>query len=370
MHKISINHKTIYISVNKYLFYPYNFLKFEKNDFMKLLLPFLFLPTLLISQSLTVANEPAIGASATLYVCDSNTIDYETVVGNAVSWDYSTISSVNSLTNDITVTDATASPNAASFPNSVKSMNIASSISLFFNNGSGGMSERVSQGFVFSDPSAGDFVITFANDEQQLMTYPFSYGDLLMDNFDGTLETALLPTGPVPAAGAGVATIDGQGTLILPQNSYSNVIRYKLVDTVSATIPLVGVAQLTRKLYEYYDHTVDSLPIFVHLTTTLSSSAINVESTLVLSKEMPQTFSSLSEMDNANIVVYPNPASVSLSINNFDADAYKITNSIGKEVLSGLLNMPKLDISSLDAGNYFVHLISNERTVVKSFIKK
>ena len=80
---------------------------------MKLILnTLLFIPFLTFSQSLDVSNEPAIGDAATLYVCDSNTTDYESITGTGVNWDYSTISSVNSLTNDITITDATLSSNA------------------------------------------------------------------------------------------------------------------------------------------------------------------------------------------------------------------------------------------------------------------
>ena len=346
-------------------------IKFEKIKFMKLILyTLLFIPFLTFSQSLDVSNEPAIGDAATLYVCDSNTTDYESITGTGVNWDYSTISSVNSLTNDITITDATLSPNAANFPTSVKALNIASSISMFFNSGTGGMSERVSQGFVFSDPGAGDFVVSFSNDDQKLMSYPFVVGDVISDIFDGTLETALLPTGPVPANGAGIATVDGEGTLALPLNSYTNVIRYKLQDSVIATIPLVGVAQLNRTLYEYYDHSVSNLPIFVHLTTSLASSAFNVSSTIVLSKEMPQTFSGLNSINAVDVIVYPNPSSNELTISNLNAGFYEITNSIGQKVASGLVKNSKLDISKLDAGSYFVHLISDKRTVVKSFIKK
>tara|TARA_Y100001933_G_C18900009_1_gene522117 strand:- start:37 stop:1053 length:1017 start_codon:yes stop_codon:yes gene_type:complete len=338
---------------------------------MKLLLnTLLFIPFLTFSQSLDVSNEPAIGEAATLYVCDSNTTDYESITGTGVNWDYSTISSVNSLTNDISITDATLSTNAGSFPTSVKALNIASSISMFFNSGTGGMSERVSQGFVFSDPGAGDFVVSFSNDDQKLMTYPFVVGDVITDIFDGSLETALLPTGPVPANGAGVATVDGQGTLVLPLNTYNNVIRYKLKDSVLATIPLVGVAQLNRTLYEYYDHSVSNLPIFVHLTTSLVSSAFNVSSTIVLSKEMPQIFTGLHSMNTVDVSVYPNPSSNKLSISNFNATSYQITNSLGQKVASGLVENSKLDISKLDAGSYFVHLVSDKITVVKSFIKK
>ena len=85
---------------------------------------------------------------------------------------------------------------------------------------------------------------------------------------------------------------------------------------------------------------------------------------------MPQTFSGLNSVNSVDVIVYPNPSSNELSISNLNAVSYEITNSIGQKVASGLVQNSKLDISKLDAASYFVHLNSDKRTVVKSFIKK
>lgn len=66
-------------------------------------------------QSLTQANEPAIGQSIQMYVCDTTVGNLASVMGNNVTWDYSNIVSDGGATSLINIVSAAQTTNGAFF---------------------------------------------------------------------------------------------------------------------------------------------------------------------------------------------------------------------------------------------------------------
>jgi hypothetical protein len=336
----------------------------------KSLLVFSFLPLFSFAQ-MTTANEPAIGTNTTLYLCDSNTVRYENVTGTGVTWDYSNLLGVQEITKDLSISAVDPSTVDSIFVGATKKYSIGDLLTTYY---SSSATERISQGNIFSEPSLGDVFVNWDIDNQKLNNYPFALNDEIYDPIDGNIISAnpLVPIDTV-ANGGSYSTIDGVGTLKLQQNDYNNVIRYYITDTLNTIIfnAFIGEQAITlvREWYEYYDYTTSNLPIFVVLTIKLSSLVLNNESTLVLSKDMPNDYIGLAENNIGTFDLYPNPADQVLNIKTEGDFNYSVMNVNG-EVLVNNANSKTLDISSFSAGIYFLKLQNNKGVQVKKFVKK
>jgi len=336
----------------------------------KSLLVFSFLPLFSFAQ-MTTANEPAIGTNTTLYLCDSNTVRYENVTGTGVTWDYSNLLGVQEITKDLSISAVDPSTVDSIFVGATKKYSIGDLLTTYY---SSSATERISQGNIFSEPSLGDVFVNWDIDNQKLNYYPFALNDEIYDQIDGNIISAnpLVPIDTV-ANGGSYSTIDGVGTLKLQQNDYNNVIRYYITDTLNTVIfnAFIGEQAITlvREWYEYYDYTTSNLPIFVLLTIKLSSLVLNNESTLVLSKDMPNDYIGLAENNIGTFDLYPNPADQVLNIKTEGDFNYSVMNVNG-EVLVNNANSKTLDISSFSAGIYFLKLQNNKGVQVKKFVKK
>ena len=324
------------------------------------------------AQSLTQANEPAIGETSNMYLCDSFTVAYDGIVGTGVTWDYTGLVGITGQTRLVSVLDATTHANAADFPTSTKVISVESSMSSFINSTA---TERVSQGFVFNEPSLGDIVSKFDVDNEIVVTYPFAYGSTLTDIFSGDVTTG--QTGTTATTGVTYATIDGQGTLNLPFSvSIPNVIRYKIIDTSYTTVLLLGDLEIIRRQYEYYDLANNNLPILTLSKLTIQAPGSTTpisDLSLVLSAYVTAEFLSISENKAIDFRVYPNPSKDIVNINgNFSQNAIgKIIDQSGRILSSFEVNdNATIDLSSFENGMYFLKIIDNELSTTKTLIKE
>ncbi|MEY4602791.1 MAG: hypothetical protein RIT43_83 [Bacteroidota bacterium] len=320
------------------------------------------------------ANEPSVGNLKTMYLCDSLTDPLETVTGNNVTWDYSSIVGINS-TRTIEVIDPATSPYSAQYPTSTKGFSIQGSLTNFYNSTA---TERVSQGFIFEEPSFGLVIATFGTDEQKTVSYPFAYGSTLTDNFAGSLQFDFNGMAQNPTCtGTSYASIDGQGTLLLPSgNTFSNVIRYKIVDTVFTQVSFIVPIDVifVRTQYEYYDLTNDNLPLFTHSFVTISqasSSTPLATQSAVLSSVQPTITTSLTALTEENILIYPNPATEDITISSIGKNTTLFVSDLaGRTILSLETESfnQVIDISELPEGTYL--LTSDRMSSPIKLIKK
>ena len=336
----------------------------------KLLFTLTILPLFSFAQ-MTSVNEPAVGTSATLYLCDSNAVRYENITGGGVTWDYSNLLGVQQITKNLSVSAVNATSVDSIFVGATKKYSIGDLLTTYYNSTT---TERISQGNVFSESNLGDVYVNWNIDNQKLNNYPFALNDEIYDPLDGNIISAnpLVPIDTI-ADGGSYSTIDGVGTLKLQQNDYNNVIRYYITDTLNTVIfnAFIGEQPVTlvREWYEYYDYSTSNYPIFVVLTIKLSSLVLNNESTLVLSKDMPNDYIGLAENNIVKFDLYQNPADQILNINTEGDFNYSVMNVNGEVLVNNAISKT-LDISSFSAGIYFVKLQNTRGVQVKKFVKK
>lgn len=319
------------------------------------------------AQQLDLTNEPAIAEGVMMYVCDSLTDSYASTTGTGVTWDYSQLLGLNGTTKTLEILDATLTADAASFPTSTKVMSIEGVIKNYFNSTA---TERVSQGFVYNEPSLGSVLATFDSDNETTIQYPFVNGDYFTDNFSGMIDFTFngIPQNPT-CSGAIYASIDGQGTLILPSsNTYTNVIRYKSVDTILTQVIFVTAldVELVRTQYEYYDIANNNLPLFVYTIVQFEqqgSTTPLLEQVNVISSIQPLENVGLAKVTNLEFSVYPNPSEGVINFKGiFDANTSAIVYDQSGRVVSTiqtLVNGQSIDLSHLNKGMYLVSLNDN-----------
>mgnify|MGYP000585272621 CR=1 FL=1 len=325
------------------------------------------------AQSLTQANEPAIGESASMFLVDSFATNYAGVTGTNVTWDYSNLAGYENETRMIQVVDPATTADAASFPTSTKAYDLAGTIVTYYTSTSG---ERSSQGFRFTEPTMGDVVSQYDTDELIMVTYPFANGSSLTDAYSGSVSYNIgLPT-TESLSGNAYAWIDGQGTLELPLGvTLTDVIRYKSIDTAYSTAPIIGAVEIIREQYEYYIHSIQNLPVFIHASIKIQQPAAAPlgEVSLVLSYYETEEYVGLEEEDKAQFSVYPNPANDVITIKG------DLTNSTSASVIDQSGRVLKtfnpsinntVNIADLNSGMYILSIESKGTIQTVQIIKK
>lgn len=319
------------------------------------------------AQTLTQANEPAIGTDQTMFLCDSFIVNYENTTGAGVTWDYTGLAAYYGETRNYVIGDATTDPFASDFPTSEKTMVLGVNIATFYTSTA---SERSSQGFVFSEPTIGDVIATFDVNEAKLLEYPFSNGDSFTDAYSGTLYS---PAGTTPLSGEIEVTIDGQGTLNLPNGvSLTDVIRLKSSDS-SYTSTMAGDVIIKRTVYEYYNLSNSDLPVLIIASVEINSLILNNAETIVLYANDPMQYVGVNENTSIDFTVSPNPSSDIVTISgelSNDAVAAIIDQNGRVLMTTAVSNGSTLDISTFENGMYFVKISDNGTSTTKTIVKK
>ncbi len=326
------------------------------------------------SVSMNQNNEPTVGDFKIMYNCDSLTDPLENITGTGVTWNYSQLVGFIG-TKNLEVIDPTTSPYSSIYTTSTRGYSVQGSLTNFYNSTSG---ERQSQGFVFEEPSFGIVIAHFDINEQKTVIYPFAHGDSFTDNFAGNLSFTFNGLDQNPqCTGTSYASIDGQGTLLLPSSTtIENVIRYKIVDTVftqvSFIIPLD--VELIRTQYEYYDLTNNNLPVFTYSSVVIkqANSATPLATQIaILSSVEPTITNIIDTKKENNFTFYPNPTNGAIRLaGNLNNSSAIISDMGGRRVKEfNTLNAgQQIDISDLLIGSYFITILSDGNRTTQKLI--
>lgn len=325
----------------------------------------------------TQMNSPADGDGTTLFVIDSLAPNFAAITGPNATWDYSSYAGYGNETRTITALDAANTTNATSFPNATVSIDLENFLQTYSSNSS---TELTGRGFVYNEPNVGEIIAKFNTDQAKMFEFPMDENSAAInDVFSGDLIYTLPVVGvqTTPLTGKLQAQVDGKGTLILENNSYSNVLRYSVLDTINATVTGLGDIQMVRSQYEYYDHAQSTLPIFIHISVDfgiLGGAALS-SSTLVMSLEDPAGIVGLSKNELAKTSVYPVPATDQLNIelpSSVETATLTMTDVQGRQVYSTVLDASKktIDVSSMKKGMYIVKITSDLTSVTKNVLIK
>lgn len=347
----------------------------------KVLIISLLASTMSFGQSLTQANEPTIGQSVTMYVCDTSAASFASTIGNNVTWDFSNIISDAGATSLLEINSPSQTTNGPVFPNSSKAISFQGALSNYI---SSTPTQRLSEGFVFNDATLGDVIVDLNSNPEKIVAYPFALGNSVSDNFAGNVSFTFNGTLQNPTCnGNSLAKIDGQGTLKLPSNTnLTNVIRYVLVDTISTQVNILpppfppSDIKIIRIQYEYYDITNSTMPAFVYTTIKVlqaGASAPLINQKNVLSSIQPNHTAAVSTLDSDDFIIYPNPSSNgTIQIKGYfnETISLEITDQAGRIVYSNeMLQKEKaIVLNTLIKGLYHAKIKSGAKFVNKKII--
>ncbi|MFA5573520.1 MAG: T9SS type A sorting domain-containing protein [Brumimicrobium sp.] len=316
----------------------------------------------------TYSNSPAIGESIILHEIDSLSPNYEDITGNGAYWDYHTFGS-RAVTRSVSVVDADLVDLNGRFTGSEKAIVIENLLKTYITDNT---AQKIGQGFSFIDPTVGETDAVFDLPGETLYEYPFDFGDLETGNVSGTAYVNFAGTPmELPFSGTYTSEVDGQGTLSLALNEYQNVTRYKISENIEITSPL-GQINLVRKQFEYYDHNISNLPIFLHVSVSLGGFG---DQFLVLSLEDPGSLVSVPTNVLEQINIYPNPAQNIVNVKlpaEIDEATLIIFDVLGNEIknISANQTITSINVEDLNRGTYFVKIATRNNSIIKNVVIK
>jgi hypothetical protein len=310
------------------------------------------------AQTFTAADTLAPGMSTTFYVMDSNAVSMSAITGTGVTWDYSTLTGeVAVLPNTDNVVLASSTSFASTFTNAEYNDDLATFASIFFSNSA---DSTTVYGYVFA-VDAYEVVIHHSINPLKSLTYPISVGSSVSDVTAGAVDVnSGLATGPT--SGTATTTVDGFGTLIVGDDTYTNVIRVKLVENISTSITITPFpadnGTVTRTIYSYYQLATDKQPIFMHGNIVITSTLLNDNYTSVYYSTFPE-YVGVAELNDGDFSVYPNPANSIVTITtDGTADKLNVFNATGQLVASFInpAAIETIDVATLPAGIYVIQV--------------
>jgi hypothetical protein len=263
---------------------------------------------------------------------------------------------------------APAYMNAASnFPGSgMCVLNTADSAGTFFGSDPDGFYlNGVYQPNLFSNPSVGLNISSITFDPGQLLIpTPFSYQDTR--NHTSNFTFSFVPTGiPLPitvtvsSSNIQFMEADGEGTLISPFGTFSNVIRYK---EFTYTVDSTDYSGIINSTVEYSDTTISYTFVKNGPQTVLASVDIDPVTLNSIRASYYDPFSvvGLGE-SNAAPVLYPNPASNQISLSNVRQNStleiFDYTGKLIKSIQSlGMGGRIIMHTEELSPGMYFLRM--------------
>lgn len=311
----------------------------------------------------TQSNEPVMGSSATMYLLDSNAVDYSAVTGTGVTWDYSTTAGIAGETKVVSVALPSATTNGSDYTSSTWAIDIAGFMTSYYTSST---SSRISQGYAFDGGNgAGTVRVVFSGgaNDAVIMNYPYAITNNLTDAFSGNANTDNF--GSLATSGNVDTKFDGQGTLKLnAATTLSNVSRFKLHDIATAVIPIPGFGNviMERTQYEYYTMTSPYLPVLVHATLVITLAGTPTTQHIVMSSVAPDEYLNVAENNKIAFEVYPNPANESVVISGLTGnETIAIVDMAGRTVLTAQNNgtSQTLNVSDFQAGIYNVVVSAN-----------
>jgi hypothetical protein len=252
--------------------------------------------------------------------------------GAAQTWNFSTVPFT--LLGAVNAADVSTSTYRASYPTAnvlYTATTGTNTLYYYFDTTTSGLYEITD---AITSPGIGN---DFSPKPMQLLQFPFHYQDSVSSTFQkvgGNLNTEWV-------------VYDGYGTLILPYNTFSNVVRVKIVHP-TATI--------------YYWYTLNPLTIVLsHNTATNAFSATNPTLTGV------EKFDS----QNSTLHIYPNPAqnNFTIEVSTNEKQTLQLFDINGKLILQqSIQSNTVIDARGLSNGIYYACIINNNSVATKKLV--
>jgi hypothetical protein len=309
--------------------------------------------------TLTAANyNPVAGDAYIATGCDVSTGITPGLSGTGVTWNFGSLIPMTSY-NGISVP-------CASNPNCVPGSNLAvvsttgPLVNSFLTS-----SAKYSQTGIYV--SATDK--TVYTDPLDLLRFPFSYNSTFIDTVEGTITH-----GPITINHQGTVNVlcDGLGTLIVPGNTYYNVLRVH-----SSELFIDSVLYLSSSIDTFQFDTYNWYMPGYHspIMTITFAQQVNGPINYTLASYFARSFTKVADVPNieGSLELFPNPANDELNIKyNARTDGkvrVSLTDILGREaavisneVVAGPQHI-KYNTTNLPKGLYVVHLQSGDESI-------
>ncbi len=289
---------------------------------------------------------------------------------NAV-WDFST-TAFSGAEFPYTAQTAASTPYAAQFPNATMALFSDMSFQFsgyFYFNFNGGFTEL---GNVFIDNF--DVQQNISSDPLTFYTTPLNVSSSGSDTYSSLSETAY---GDLQTSGTHTWTVDGYGTLKLPNATYTNVLRIHGVQEEERTIIWSGEPMFTtpvsREEWRWVKAGIPYPLLVFALDTEDGETEVSSQAALVFFNGA----TSVNEREGVQMKLFPNPAQQNLQVEMpaFGVIHMSVLDALGREVLhdhttaAGHLRH-SLDVSELPAGMYTLELIGTDGRSTAHFVKQ
>ena len=207
----------------------------------------------------------------------------------------------------------------------------------------------------------GDTLEQNYSDPEQIIDLPFTYNDNATDNFSGS------GTGggfPFTIGGSISYTADGYGTLVLPNATYNNVIRYRADRSETATVGGLGGTTITKDQWIWIsaDHRY-----WLLLMELIDDGAGIDDNVWYQSNPLPALTTGIFESTNGSFSVFPNPVDVNGSIQfsrALEVDAVVQIFDVNGRIVNQISGAKTISLEGVNAGIYLLKVLNgNGQTI-------
>ncbi|MBC8173946.1 MAG: T9SS type A sorting domain-containing protein [Chitinophagales bacterium] len=267
--------------------------------------------------------------------------------GENVTWDFSSLS-LSGATETRNIVESSTTIHADDYPEANVAIVVDDTSFTYYN---------ISSALLSIYGTATPSITQIFEDPADLTDFPVTYNDTKDDTFSGTAQ---LLGFDATLEGVSSSVADGYGTIILPGGaSYDDVLRSKILLNITGEVtglPITG--EINSIIYYWFKEGILGPVMQYTYTETLISgvpaSALEftqVNDALLVDIDAPRA--------QLFFHVYPNPSTDLLYVES-GGDAYvTISNLQGNKMMTGeMINGGSINISSLPAGNYVMHVAS------------
>ena len=219
--------------------------------------------------------------------------------------------------------------------------------------------------------------LNFNVDNGTYNSYPLTYGPAQNDTAKGTFSSS---SANGLFSGTMAAIADAYGTLIIGNQTYSNVLRVKYTQNFNlyASFDIIyanPIGTVTNTAYAYYDAS-HRYALLNSTSGNISVPLLSINQTVATALALNEAFlaTSSNAVKKENLVVYPNPAQDFIGFKG-NTDNYSKANIYsldGKLVKTSDVKSGNIQISDLPPASYFIEISGKNATDTKNtkFIKK
>jgi len=302
-------------------------------------------------------NTPNIGDVTQIQFVATTGLDLATA-GPDVNWDFSELSPLYG--GEIVAIDPSTTPAGEDFPAADVALSMGDTIFTFVQTQSDGYFYLGSQSTTGTFPS-----LLIYSDSRTFLRFPFTYNDTHFDSYKGVVTTM---AATVHNSALTEMYADSYGTLILPNGTYTNVLRIMTIDAELDSVFVGGVFvksfPLVRTQYSWF--AADSKGPLMSIEI-MDNAGLGTVDTVAYYTTSGSNIGDLSANAVSSLNVFPNPADDHINVV-FDLSgnwpvAISIVNQVGQVVqkrnaagIGQAAVNERFDVADMPSGIYFVNV--------------